>query len=305
MYDTLYRAPHEWQRKSYEVVGAQYHKTELYRTDRPFMPMFGEVSPRFAARFPHIANAFDNLHMLHDMVNDILATEWMTERQKGEQIQRAIWIVSAAAHQGEKPGTQSADRLHDHRHFHGMPGMGMMKGMTPELMWMPDMGWMSMQDCHHCSMPLWEGADAWRNSTVAADGWSMRVRCALCARDMSAETKGRAILRIATEDPERLLVVLSDEQGNLTGSMPGAVFIEAEGSHAGCEEWSRAFTSRAAFDAYVKANPKLAGAKALTFDEWAKREGSKPDTYVKPKGPVENPYQPHAAHGEARKGAAE
>ncbi len=295
MYDALYRVPLDWQKRVYEVVGERYHKTELYKTDRPFMPMFAEVSPRFASRFPHIANAFDNLHMLHDMVNDILATEWMTQHQRAEQIQRAIWLVSAEAHRDEKPGVSSADRAHDHRHFVGMPGMGMMQGMTPELMWMPEMGWMSMSDCHHCSMPLWEGPDAWRNPTISAGGWAMRVRCALCARDMSAETKGRALLQIPTEDPYRMLVVLSDEQGNLTGSMPGAVFVEMEGSHTGCDEWSRAFTSRAALDAYVKANPRLAGAKALGFDDWAKREGQKPDTYVQPRGSVENPYQPQDA----------
>ena len=289
-YDTLYRVSAEDQSASYELVGGRYHETELYRTDRHFMPMFAEVSPRFAARFPHLANAFDNLHMLHDMVNDILATDGLTEKQRDEQIKRAIWLVSADAHRGERAGTESADRAHDHRHFLGMPGMGMMKGMTPELMWMPEMGWMSMADCHHCSMPLWEGRDAWRNPTVMADGWSMRVRCALCARDMSAETKGRAIIQIPTEDPYRLVVALSDEQGNLTTQTPDVVFVEAEGSHAGCDDWSRAFTSRAAFDAYVKGNPKLAGAKALSFAEWAQREGKEPDTYVKPKGPVENPY---------------
>jgi len=291
MYDMLYRASPGDQKAAYDLLGEQYHKTELYRTDRYFMPMFAEVSPVFGARYPHIANAFDNLHMLHDMVNDILATEWMTEKQKDEQIRRAIWMVSAEAHRGEKAGSGSADLLHDHRHFVGMPGMGMMKGMTPELMWMPAMGWMSMADCHHCSMPLWEGDDWWRNPTVTADGWSMRVRCPLCARDMSAETKGRAMLRIPTEDPNRVVVVISDDQGNLKTSTPEVVFLENEGSHTGCDEWSRAFSSRAAFDTYVKANPKLANAKALTFDEWAKREGEKPDTYTKPKGPTENPYE--------------
>jgi hypothetical protein len=261
------------------------------------MPMFGEVSPIFAARFPHVANAFDNLHMLHDMVNDILATEGMSEKQKEEEIRLAIWMVSADAHRGEKPGTESADKLHDHRHFHGMPGMGMMKGMTPELMWMPELGWMSMADCHHCSMPLWEGENEWRNASVSADGWTMRVRCVACARDMSMEARGRAILRIPTENPDRLLVAISDEEGNLKTSTPGAVFLDAEASHTGCDEWSRAFTSRAAFEAYVKANAKLAGPRALTFEEWAKREGKKPDTYVPARGPVENPYRDSPAKG--------
>lgn len=108
---------------------------------------------------------------------------------------------------------------------------------------------------------------------------------------MSAETKGRALLRIPTENPDRVVMVLSDEQGNLKTSTPGVVFLEAEESHAGCDEWSRAFSSQAAFDTYVKANPKLGKAKALTFDEWSQLAGKEPDTYVKPKGPVENPYQ--------------
>jgi hypothetical protein len=291
MYDTLYRVSPEDQKLAYEIVGEQYREQELYRTDRPFMPMFAELSPVFAERYPYIANAFDNLHMLHDMVNDILATPWMTERQREEQIKRAIWLVSAEAHAGEKPGVTSADPAHDHRHFVGMPGMGMMKGMTPELMWMPQLGWMSMADCHHCSMPLWEGKDAWRNAAVTADGWTMRTRCALCARDMSVETKGRAVLRIPTENPDRVLQVVSDEQGNLRTSTPEAVFLEQEDSHAGCDRWSRAFSSRAAFEAYVKTHPDLADAKPLSFAEWAQLQGKKPDTYVRAKGPVENPYQ--------------
>lgn len=123
----------------------------------------------------------------------------------------------------------------------------------------------------------------------------MRVRCALCARDMAAETKGRALLHIPTEDPYRVVLVISDEQGNLKTPTPEVVFIEAEASHAGCDDWSRAFTSRAAFEAHVRANPKLAGAKVLTFKEWSERQGEKPDTYFKPKGPVENPYRPTPA----------
>ena len=127
MHDTLYGKTLEEQRKAYEATGARYHKTELYRTDRPFMPMFSEVSPKFGARFPHISNVFDNLHMLHDLVNDILASDWMTEKQKDEQVKRAIWMVSTDAHKGEKPGNaKEPGGLHDHRFMEGMPGMGLM-----------------------------------------------------------------------------------------------------------------------------------------------------------------------------------
>jgi hypothetical protein len=291
MYDLLYRTLLADQRAAYEVMGGRYHAVELYRTDREFMPMFAETSPEFAARFPEIANVFDNLHMLHDMVNDILAAAWIPEGQKREQIRRATWLVMAAAHRGEKPGDRGADALHDHRFTRGMPGMGFMKGSTEELMYMPGMGWMRMDDCAHCSMLLPQGEDAWRVATVSAEGWSMRVRCALCARDMAAQVRGRAILRLPTEDPWRKLVLLSDERGNLTTTTPDVVFLEAERGHPRCADWSRAFTSRAAFDAYLKAHPEYAGARPLTLAEWAERDGGEPDTYVKPQGPVANPYR--------------
>lgn len=127
MYDLLYGKSLEEQQQAYESMGKQYREVELYRTDRPFMPMFAEVSPRFAARFPEIANTFDNLHMLHDIVNDALASEWMNEKQQEEQIQRAIWLVMAANHEGMEAGkTYGNDKLHDHRFMAGMPGMGWM-----------------------------------------------------------------------------------------------------------------------------------------------------------------------------------
>lgn len=127
MYDLLYGKTLEEQQQAYKQMGKQYRQVELYRTDRPFMPMFAEVSPRFAQRFPEIANTFDNLHMLHDMVNDALASEWMSEKQQEEQIQRAIWLVMAANHEGMEAGkTYGQDKLHDHRFMAGMPGMGWM-----------------------------------------------------------------------------------------------------------------------------------------------------------------------------------
>ena len=293
MYDALSGLDSQQQKQSYEIVGRRYHQTELYKTDRPFMPMFAETSPKFAARFPHIANAFDNLHMLHDMVNDILATEGMGESQKEIQIKRAIWLVSAEAHKDEKPGEGTAGDLHDHRFMEGMPGMGMMKGMTPELMWMPKMGWMNMSECHHCSMPLPKGQNAWRAIGISAEGWTMQVRCALCARDMSAETKGESIIRIPLESPDKTLVVFSDEQGNLTTATKEVLFLEEPGSHAKCHEWSKAFSSRAAFEKWVQDKPQYRDAKLLTFEEWAEQQGDEPDTYEKPTGPSQNPYDAH------------
>jgi hypothetical protein len=38
-----------------------------------FMPMMAEGAPQFAGRFPEVAAVFDNLHMLHDNIDDILS----------------------------------------------------------------------------------------------------------------------------------------------------------------------------------------------------------------------------------------
>ena len=153
---------------------------------------------------------------------------------------------------------------------------------------------MNMSVCHHCSMPLTDngiGDQAWQNSTVSAEGWTMRVRCALCARDMSSETKGAAVLHLATEDPFKTVVVISDEAGNLTTDTPDVVFLEEVANHARCSQWSQAFTNRAAFNAYVGKHPRFKDAKPLTFAEWSTRESSgTPNTYTPEHGPVENPY---------------
>lgn len=127
MYDALYQKSNVEQRTTYDITGKQYREVELYRTDRAFMPMFAALSPRFATRFPEISNTFDNLHMLHDLVNDILASDWMTEQQQDEQVKRAIWLVMDANHKAMEAGKQyGKDGLHDHRYMPGMPGMGMM-----------------------------------------------------------------------------------------------------------------------------------------------------------------------------------
>lgn len=297
VYDTLYGKSPEEQKRAYTLMGKRYHETELYKTDRPFMPMTAETSPRFSKRFPHIANVFDNLHMLHDMVNDILVSPDMTDAQKDAQVQAAIWMTMEAAHQNEKPGDfkTGALTLHDHRFMTGMPGMGLMPGGTTDLMYMPEanMGWMSMADCHHCSMPLPEEALQWKMSTVTSQGVTMQARCALCARDYTLETEGSAILHISTEDPEKPVILITDDKGDYWtrgGNERNVVFIEAEASHAGCAEWSQAFTNRAAFDKWISQNPEYKNAKPLTLKQWWEKQGKKPDTYFKPEGPVENPY---------------
>ncbi len=288
-YDMLYRVPVQDQAPQYELLGARYHETELYKTDRDFMPMTAEMSPRFAKRFPYIANAFDNLHMLHDNVNDILSQPNFTEQQKQEQVKIAIYRVIASTHKGEEAGSgeETPNSLHDHRHPPSMPGMGWMKGSEDDIMYMSGMGWMDMSACAHCSIPLPDGP-VW-GATVSAEGWTMVVRCLMCARDMAGETPGRAIIRAATEDPNRLLVLISDEEGNWTSNIKDILFLEKYGEHPECSGWSRAFTNRAALEKYVAENPEYKDEKPLSLEEWAKMNHGTPDTYRKIDKP--NPYK--------------
>lgn len=49
------------------------------------MPMTAEVSPRFAAAHPRAAAIFDNLHMAHDIISDILAApDWSAAEKRAE-----------------------------------------------------------------------------------------------------------------------------------------------------------------------------------------------------------------------------
>jgi hypothetical protein len=66
-----------------------------------FMPLTAELSPAFAARYPEIANIFDNLHMLHDNISDILASEllptWDAKRAEIYLLVDSYYLASADA----------------------------------------------------------------------------------------------------------------------------------------------------------------------------------------------------------------
>jgi hypothetical protein len=57
--------------------------------DRRFprtMPMGPEVAPRFSAAHPRAAVIFDNLHMMHDIISDILTDQRIPHGRKDEMI---------------------------------------------------------------------------------------------------------------------------------------------------------------------------------------------------------------------------
>ncbi|HEX6372440.1 MAG TPA: hypothetical protein VF006_26200 [Longimicrobium sp.] len=53
------------------------------------MPMTAAVAPVFAARYPEAAIIFDNLHGMHDVISDILASPRVPREKKREEILRA------------------------------------------------------------------------------------------------------------------------------------------------------------------------------------------------------------------------
>lgn len=55
-----------------------------------YMPLTAEVAPKFGATFPAAAHIFDNLHMMHDIVNDIMADAQIPRSAKAREIERML-----------------------------------------------------------------------------------------------------------------------------------------------------------------------------------------------------------------------
>ncbi len=54
------------------------------------MPMTSAISPEFSRRHPRAAVIFDNLHMMHDIISDILLSESIPKDRKGKEINRQL-----------------------------------------------------------------------------------------------------------------------------------------------------------------------------------------------------------------------
>jgi hypothetical protein len=50
------------------------------------MPMTAAIAPAFSARYPEVAIIFDNLHAMHDVISDILASPKVPMRRKRQEI---------------------------------------------------------------------------------------------------------------------------------------------------------------------------------------------------------------------------
>lgn len=101
VYDPLAAAPDlRSKQQSVQPILDRYHR---YLINPPvewtFMPLTSEYSPQFAHMHPEIGNIFDNLHMLHDTISDILASEtlptWEGKRQEIYRTLDSYYLASA------------------------------------------------------------------------------------------------------------------------------------------------------------------------------------------------------------------
>ncbi len=98
------------------------------------MPLTAEVAPRFSRMFPAAAHIFDNLHMMHDVVNDIMVDPRLSRRQKAAEIERMRRSMSYAVQDFVvAPGMPMDDG-----HAHAM-GSGALRVPTllPDGSWLP------------------------------------------------------------------------------------------------------------------------------------------------------------------------
>ena len=80
-----------------------------------FMPLTAEYSPAFAAQYPEVANIFDNLHMLHDNISDILTSERLpTWEAKREEIYRVVDHYYLASADETNPMIVRSEQEHHH-----------------------------------------------------------------------------------------------------------------------------------------------------------------------------------------------
>jgi hypothetical protein len=105
----------EDKRTAIRPILATYHSyLQQPPVEWAFMPLTANYSPRFAARHPEVARIFDNLHMLHDTISDILVSDlFPTWTAKREEIYRVLDTYYLASADSTNPMIL---RVGDHRH---------------------------------------------------------------------------------------------------------------------------------------------------------------------------------------------
>jgi hypothetical protein len=105
------------------------------------MPMTAAIAPVFTERYPRFAAVFDNLHMMHDVISDILVSDQVADKRReiyrqadlfrdaeAMAVSRQEWIAMALAHGLDAQGGPAIGILppaptlhaepHEHAHEH-------------------------------------------------------------------------------------------------------------------------------------------------------------------------------------------
>ncbi len=122
-------------------------------------------------------------------------------------------------------------------------------------------------ECPYCQLKLVQSTKTQDNEVVLKVGNKrIEYRCMYCVIKDQKRYKGDLVI-YAPSEKKGEPVILKRTNGTWTAPK-GTVFINTFKKHADCSLLSRAFTSKAGFDAYVKSH-SLGDAKALTLAEFA------------------------------------
>ncbi len=121
-------------------------------------------------------------------------------------------------------------------------------------------------DCPYCKLKLVQNTKEQDNEVVLKTGNKrIEYRCLYCVFKDQKRYKGDLVVYAPSEKVGEP-VVLKRTDGKWTAP-EGTLFLNTFKKHADCAALSRAFTTKAAFDAYVKKHT-VTDAKALTLAEF-------------------------------------
>lgn len=170
------------------------------------MPMTATVAPIFSKRHPRAAAIFDNLHMTHDIISDILAADTVPRNRK-----RAVIYAALAEFRDTTRNVMARDEwmmMGDHMggiEAMGGPTLGLLRTASPAAGAMPamDHGGMKMAPA--------DTAMARPDTSMARGDTSMAVRRMPTPRpDSGLDAPTAARVRAIVADTGRLSAVVAD-----------------------------------------------------------------------------------------------
>lgn len=91
LYEPMLAAESRAERKAgVQAAVARFWRMIEHEQYPAMMPMTSGVAPEFSRRHPRAAVIFDNLHMMHDIISDILASDLVPAEQKRAMIYRQL-----------------------------------------------------------------------------------------------------------------------------------------------------------------------------------------------------------------------